>query len=593
MLNKNDNNDFISNSNNMNSLLSNNFNENINKNVEHMNQSQINSLKSNLYNKYLNNPNINFNIEIPVEFQSNTRIYTDKKNNPINLRKFLKQNKTPLLHLDLSKKSELDLELKVLKLNEQLKEKVIKILEMKKKIQKLEDEIIKNEEINSKKDEELKYYNNLNKQDKKVIKELNNNKNELINKIHPDHIFLNSNKNVSLSEYRNLKFKPQSLELNYLYKALQKDLIDYEKYINYLISKKIPKIEKIINELKLIIEDISPDYEIKIYGSYAHGLSFPWSDLNLIIVKKNENYKNKENSKEDNITEIETTVGEKSVTNEIQSQNDNISTTQELNKNDKDNNNNKEKFDLLLKLYNNIEKKNWKKALKINDNENINTITLEVSEDNFKIEINICIESKIHYGLKVVELIKSYIKEYSVLKPLTLALGAILEHANLNVSSTGGLTSYGLILMIVSFIQSQRENINFQNEEYIIGKTFYEFLFHYGIKFDFNKYVILTYKINDTNTLLNDKYNQFNLGQNAKEFMIMDPLNHKNNVAKSTFQFMNLKMAFMISFLVTCEDCECGCHYGKAFYENSICSTEHCYLKRMFNSVKRFTEPGK
>ena len=52
---------------------------------------------------------------------------------------------------------------------------------------------------------------------------------------------------------------------------------------------------------------------------------------------------------------------------------------------------------------------------------------------------------------------------------------------------------------------------------------------------------------------------------------------------------MNLKMAFMIAFMVTKEDCECGCHYGKAQYEYSIKSTEHCFLKRMFNSVKRFS----
>ena len=52
-------------------------------------------------------------------------------------------------------------------------------------------------------------------------------------------------------------------------------------------------------------------------------------------------------------------------------------------------------------------------------------------------------------------------------------------------------------------------------------------------------------------------------------------------------------MAFMIAFMVTKEDCECGCHFGKAFYENNFNSTEHSYLKRMFNSVKRFTETGK
>ena len=56
---------------------------------------------------------------------------------------------------------------------------------------------------------------------------------------------------------------------------------------------------------------------------------------------------------------------------------------------------------------------------------------------------------------------------------------------------------------------------------------------------------------------------------------------------------MNIKMALLIAYMVTKEDCDCGCHYGKAFYENNFTSIEHSYLKRIFNSVKRFSEPEK
>ena len=39
------------------------------------------------------------------------------------------------------------------------------------------------------------------------------------------------------------------------------------------------------------------------------------------------------------------------------------------------------------------------------------------------------------------------------------------------------------------------------------------------------------------------------------------------------------------------ENCECGCHYGRSTFEHNYISIEHCYLKRIFNSVKRFNEP--
>ena len=44
-------------------------------------------------------------------------------------------------------------------------------------------------------------------------------------------------------------------------------------------------------------------------------------------------------------------------------------------------------------------------------------------------------------------------------------------------------------------------------------------------------------------------------------------------------------MAFMIGFVVSREVCECGCHFNKG---QDIVITEHCILKRIFNSVKRF-----
>jgi hypothetical protein len=44
----------------------------------------------------------------------------------------------------------------------------------------------------------------------------------------------------------------------------------------------------------------------------------------------------------------------------------------------------------------------------------------------------------------------------------------------------------------------------------------------------------------------------------------------------------------MIGFVVSREECECGCHFNKHGDDHSILNTDHCILKRIFNSVKRF-----
>ena len=307
---------------------------------------------------------------------------------------------------------------------------------------------------------------------------------------------------------------------------------------------KIPIIDKLIFNVQSIVNDVLKNYEVRIYGSYATGLSLPWSDLDIVLINRNQ------------------TINQVKV--------------------------------ILRNVLNGFRGKLWIYSMKYLENLPIPTIKIITTNEFGSIHMNISVQDDKHYGLKCVNLVKSYLKEYNVLLPLVLALKTILKNANLNNNNSGGLSSYGLILMVVSYIQSKRENNNLQEEEVdIIGKTFHGFLGHYGIYFDFNKYVILTYPIKDNNTPIIDKESVLNFSQNSHELIIVDPLNNNNNVAQKTYQFMNLKMAFMIAFMITKEDCECGCHYGRATYENTLYSTDHCILKRMFNSVKRFSNNTK
>ena len=85
--------------------------------------------------------------------------------------------------------------------------------------------------------------------------------------------------------------------------------------------------------------------------------------------------------------------------------------------------------------------------------------------DNEKMQIDISIQEEKHFGLKCVALVKSYLSEYVVLEPLILALKTILKNANLNDPYTGGLSSYGLILMVVSYIQSTIYQNNYNEDE--------------------------------------------------------------------------------------------------------------------------------
>ncbi len=359
----------------------------------------------------------------------------------------------------------------------------------------------------------------------------NKNNNELLNF---------PNNPISEEEFKFLeqKFHTKSYDHNYIVSCLQKDLTDYQEYVKEQISQKEPVIQEIIKELQSVVNEVSPNYKVNLYGSYCTGLCLPWSDIDTVI------------------------TCESGQTDEY----------------------------FLNRLYYKLTNKPWVREHKYIENTAIPIIKL-ISNDKFNFHIDISEESEKHFGLKTVKLVQSYLEAYSVLKPIILALKTLLNNGNLNNPYTGGLSSYGLILMVVSFIQSEIDNEKYNEKSpNILGETFLNVLGHYGIFFDYNNYVIITYPVDDTNDI-SDRDNSFSFVPNSHELIIVDPLNKQNNVAKSTFQFMNIKMGFLIAFMVAKEDCECGCHYG--CMQNHLDKTEHCILKRIFNSIKRFKDANK
>ena len=549
-------------------------------------------LKQKLFNKILNKNNVNYNLEIPLCLKKN--VYSLKNNIKNNKNSELlnnyveKDNECPVLDLNISSKN-LELELKINELSTLLQEKSQKFSRFEYEFRMLNKQIEEKKKLLKEKNNDLNFLQTLSSQNEMQIKDLEDKKKQLMDQIPQDKILHKSNKNIPSKEYQILKFQPPELTESFTTKILQKDLIDYQNYISHQVSKKKPIIENIIQKIQTVVNEIDSNYIVKIFGSYANGLCVTWSNLDIVLVNKTQyslddfSLNNQNNMHENN-----------DINNQnLLMNNDNVSFSysESIQSTAPSINNNINEFFYHLCL--NIPNQPWVKQHRTNENVYGKILRITTSEEYGKMTVDISVQNDKHYGIKCVELVKSYIKEYDVLKPMTIALKTILKNANLNNSYTGGLSSYGLILMIVSYIQNKRDSFYNEDESNLIGNTFYGFLLHYGIKFDFNKYAIITYKINEINAALSDKETNLNIGQNAHELMIVDPLNNKNNVAKSNYQFMNLKMAFMIAFMVTKEDCECGCHYGKANYENNLCSTEHSYLKRMLNAVKRFTETGK
>lgn len=81
-------------------------------------------------------------------------------------------------------------------------------------------------------------------------------------------------------------------------------------------------------------------------------------------------------------------------------------------------------------------------------------IKIVCTEKYLNKKLDITLQDERHNGLNCVDLVKEYLAEYEgLLKPIVFVVKHLLYLAGLNDPYQGGLSSYGLILMIVALLQ--------------------------------------------------------------------------------------------------------------------------------------------
>ena len=549
---------------NINNNLNNNINniENINnKKIEQKQVKKINNIMSkisnlfpniksskNMYLKSINHKNnLSSSFQIPIKFNNNI----NKSDLTFNSFVSFDTSLNPTLTLDFSQ-GKLDYELKITQLKQELKE-------TKKENNSLKNELEKMKLILKEKLEQEKKYTEQENQNKLQIDKYKKENEELKIQINQkikeyaeilekyrvleqnnknnQNLTINLNNPTQYSLYLNKKFINFTYDLTYVFNCLSKDIKDYQQFVKEHIEREQSLYNRLIQNIQNSVDESIHDYDVRLYGSHATNLCLPWSDLDVVLVPRNNNNIN--------------------INNQI----------------------------LLSQLYENLKKKDWVKDSKYISGASIPIIKLICDKSFNNMPIDISIQDERHFGLKCVELVKGFISQYESLKPLVLVLKNILKRANLNDPYKGGISSYGLILMIVTYLQTQKKiGKDISNNENNLGRLFYDFVNHYGLKFEPSKYIIYARTNEDEDS---EDFTIQNI-QIGCELVIIDPLNISNNVAKSCFQFFNIKMSFIICIITLKEDCECGCHYmgpGEAY--NNL-NADHCFLKRIFNSVKRF-----
>jgi non-canonical poly(A) RNA polymerase PAPD5/7 len=337
-----------------------------------------------------------------------------------------------------------------------------------------------------------------------------------------------------------------SFEENIVKNCLKKDILDYQTYVKSHIKQFHEINKKIVETLQGNINKINNNYKAKLYGSRATNLCLMWSDVDIVIYyEKRKKILTNEISKE--VEEIEEDI-------------DNI---------EEDRNDFLDKLNMILNndllFVENIKYLNKAK---------VPIIKIKTTKEYNNTLVDITLQTKEHFGLKCVNLIKGFLNEYESLEPLLFPLKTILKVGELNDPYNGGLSSYALILMIVNFFEF-RKKMNKSIKIDDIGEIFYDFLFFYGGRKDTN-YIDLNGSKNSNNSM--------QLCKNCLVF-IADPLNKNNNVGKTSYKYIEVKLIFLIALQILNEPCFCHCHFNI----DDTCKNkeEHNFLNKIFFGIKR------
>ncbi|XP_032391003.1 terminal nucleotidyltransferase 4A isoform X2 [Etheostoma spectabile] len=249
--------------------------------------------------------------------------------------------------------------------------------------------------------------------------------------------------------------------------------------------------KEVVDRIEMIIKELWPTADVQIFGSFSTGLYLPTSDIDLVVFGKWERPP---------LQELEQALRKHNVA---------------------------EPF-----------------SIKVLDKATVPIIKLTDQETEVKVDISFNVET----GVRAASLIKDYVKMYPVLPYLIFVLKQFLLQRDLNEVFTGGISSYSLILMVISFLQLH-PRIDARNPNENLGILLIEFFELYGRHFNYLKTGIRI-KNGGAYIAKEEIMKAMINGYRPSMLCIEDPLLPGNDVGRGSYGAMNVKQVFDYAYTV-------------------------------------------
>ncbi|XP_062922969.1 terminal nucleotidyltransferase 4B [Mobula hypostoma] len=272
--------------------------------------------------------------------------------------------------------------------------------------------------------------------------------------------------------------------------GLHEEIIDFYNYMSPRHEEAKMRME-VVERIENVIKELWPSADVQIFGSFSTGLYLPTSDIDLVVFGKWETLP---------LWTLEEALRKHHVADES--------------------------------------------SVKVLDKATVPIIKLMDSYTEVKVDISFNVQN----GVKAAQLIREFIKKFPVLPYLVLVLKQFLLQRDLNEVFTGGIGSYSLFLMAVSFLQLHSRDDVYSCDANL-GVLLIEFFELYGRHFNYLKTGI---RINDGGSYVAKDEVQKNMtdGYRPSMLYIEDPLQQGNDVGRSSYGAMQVKQAFDYAYVV-------------------------------------------
>ncbi|XP_078096476.1 terminal nucleotidyltransferase 4A isoform X6 [Mustelus asterias] len=272
--------------------------------------------------------------------------------------------------------------------------------------------------------------------------------------------------------------------------GLHEEIMDFYNFVSPRPEEETMR-KEVVKRIESVIKELWPAADVQIFGSFSTGLYLPTSDIDLVVFGK---WKNPP------LQLLEQALRRRNIAEPH--------------------------------------------SIKVLDKATVPIIKLTDQETEVKVDISFNVET----GVKAAQFIKDFVKGYPVLPYLILVLKQFLLQRDLNEVFTGGISSYSLILMAISFLQLH-PRIDPRRSSVNLGVLLVEFFELYGRHFNYLKTGIRI-RSGGAYVAKDEIMKNMTNGYRPSMLCIEDPLVPGNDVGRSSYGAMQVKQVFDYAYIV-------------------------------------------